>query len=143
MVEMRVLIVLALLSATSAVSTSQDDAKNRPVTKVINLLKDMQAQLEKEGEEDEEVYDKMVCWCESGDKEKTKAIADAEARIMQLQATIEEMAATSTRLSEEIATLEGESRRGRPASRRPAASAKRSWPSSILRRRSRSRASPP
>merc|ERR1719247_3381318 len=100
-------LLLALFGAASALS--QDDAKNRPVTKVINLLKDMQAQLEKEGEEDEEVYDKMVCWCESGDKEKTKAIADAEARIMQLQATIEEMAATSTRLSEEIATLEGES----------------------------------
>jgi len=33
----------------------KENAKNRPVTKVITLLKDMQKQLEKEGEEDEEV----------------------------------------------------------------------------------------
>jgi hypothetical protein len=25
------------------------------------------------------MYDKMVCWCETNEKEKTKAIADAEA----------------------------------------------------------------
>ena len=34
-----------------------------------NFSKDMVVQLEAEAKEDEEVYDKMVCWCESGDKE--------------------------------------------------------------------------
>ena len=29
---------------------------------VINLLKDMQAQLEKEADEDQEVYEKVACW---------------------------------------------------------------------------------
>ena len=60
-------------------------AKNRPVSKVITLLKDMLKQLEKEAEEDEEIYDKMACWCETNDKEKTKSIADAEARIEDLK----------------------------------------------------------
>ena len=27
-------------------------------------MKDMQAQLEKEGEEDQSVYEKVTCWCE-------------------------------------------------------------------------------
>ena len=31
---------------------------------VINLLKDMAAKMEKEQEEDEEVYEKVACWCE-------------------------------------------------------------------------------
>merc|ERR1719506_3697502 len=39
----------------------------------------MQSQLEKEGEEDEEVYDKMVCWCETNDKENTQALDKATA----------------------------------------------------------------
>ena len=39
------------------------NAKNRPVTKVINVLKDMLKQLEKEKEDDEEIYEKMACWC--------------------------------------------------------------------------------
>merc|ERR1719413_317624 len=83
-------------------------AKNRPVSKVITLLKDMLKQLEKEAEEDEEIYDKMACWCETNDKEKTKAIADAEVRIQDLTTKIEELTAESARLSTEIKNLERE-----------------------------------
>merc|ERR1719267_168327 len=82
--------------------------KNRPVTKVINLLKDMQAQLEKEQKEDEEVYEKVACWCETNDKEKTAAIEEAEARITDLTSQIEEHTATSSRLNTEIKNLEAE-----------------------------------
>merc|ERR1719487_1867466 len=49
----------------------------------------MLAQLEKEAEEDEAIYDKMACWCETNDKEKTKSIAEAEARIADLTTKIE------------------------------------------------------
>merc|ERR1719217_236215 len=58
----------------------------------------MQKQLEQEAEEDEEIYEKMACWCETNDKEKTKAIADAEARIEDLTAEIEAKTAASARL---------------------------------------------
>merc|ERR1719504_418649 len=68
----------------------------------------MLKQLEKEAEEDEEIYDKMACWCETNDKEKTKAVADAEARISDLTTKIEELTANSARLSTEIKNLEKE-----------------------------------
>merc|ERR1712187_1043625 len=115
------LIVAALMSFTSPVvgfsmevaettslSFDVQAAKNRPVSKVITLLKDMLKQLEKEAEEDEEIYDKMACWCETNDKEKTKAIADAEARISDLTTKIEEPTASSARLGTEIKNLEKE-----------------------------------
>merc|ERR1719441_41096 len=79
------------VSMSSSLSIDTQAAKNRPVSKVITLLKDMLKQLEKEAEEDEEIYDKMACWCETNDKEKTKAIADAEARIEDLTTKIEEL----------------------------------------------------
>merc|ERR1719156_521916 len=82
--------------------------KNRPVTKIINLLKDMQAQLQKEQEEDEATYEKVACWCETNDKDKTAAISDAEARITQLTTQIEEDTATSARLNTEIKNLDAE-----------------------------------
>jgi len=85
-----------------------EGAKNRPVSKVITLLKDMLKQLEKEAEEDEEIYDKMACWCETNDKEKTKSISDAEARISDLTTKIEELTASSARLNTEIKNLEKE-----------------------------------
>jgi septal ring factor EnvC (AmiA/AmiB activator) len=85
-----------------------DADKNRPVSKVITLLKDMQKQLEKEGEDDEAIYDKMACWCKTNDAEKTKAIEEAEQRIAELTASIEEGTAKSSSLTAEIKNLEKE-----------------------------------
>jgi len=96
------------VSATSSLTFDAVAAKNRPVSKVITLLKDMLKQLEKEQEEDEEIYDKLACWCETNDKEKTKSIADAEARIADLTTKIEEFTANSARLNTEIKNLERE-----------------------------------
>merc|ERR1719456_558063 len=96
------------VSVESTLSFDVAAAKNRPVSKVITLLKDMLAQLEKEAEEDEEIYDEIACWCETNDKEKTKSIADAEARIADLTSKIEELTANSARLSTEIKNLEKE-----------------------------------
>ena len=49
-----------------------------------------------------------ACWCETNDKEKTKSIADAEARISDLTTKIEELTASSARLNTEIKNLEKE-----------------------------------
>merc|ERR1719194_250386 len=97
---------LALLAFTGSQAAVVD--KNRPVSKVITLLKDMVGQLEKEAEEDEEVYETMGCWRETNDKEKTKSIADAESRIADLTAAIEEGTAQSAKLNTEIANLQKE-----------------------------------
>jgi len=78
------------------------------ISKVTTMLKDMLKQLEKEAEEDEEIYDKLACWCETNDREKTKSIADAEARIEDLTTKIEEYTASSARLTTEIKNLKKE-----------------------------------
>merc|ERR1719353_2566004 len=68
----------------------------------------MLKQLEKEAEEDEEIYDKMACWCETNDREKTQSVKTAEARISDLTTKIEELTASSARLNTEIKNLEKE-----------------------------------
>jgi hypothetical protein len=98
----------AKLGEHSALTFDASAAKNRPVTKVMTLLKDMLKQLEKEAEDDEDIYDKLACWCETNDREKTKAIKDAESRIAQLQVQIEEDTAISARLNTEIKNTEEE-----------------------------------
>jgi hypothetical protein len=107
MMKASIVFFMALL-CQPAVASVQDDAKNRPVTKVINLLKDMISQMEKEAEEDEEVYETMGCWCVTNDKEKTKSIADSEASISDLASAIEGFTASSSKLSTEISMLEKE-----------------------------------
>merc|ERR1719327_1733476 len=68
----------------------------------------MLVQLEKEAEEDAEIYDNMVCWCTTNDKDKVKSIDDAEAKIEDLTTKIEELTALAARLTTEIETLEEE-----------------------------------
>jgi len=103
-----VLFIVLLCVPTAALVQEDSESKNRPVTKVINLLKDMISQMEKEAEEDEEVYEAMGCWCETNDKAKTKAIADGETSINRLVASIEELTGNSARLNVEISNLEKE-----------------------------------
>jgi len=104
----RVALVSALCLSSAFAKSDDLDAKNRPVSKVIDLLKGMLDQLEKEEEMDKEIYDNMACWCTTNDREKTKSIADAQARITDLTAKIEEYTATSSRLNTEIKVLEKE-----------------------------------
>ena len=94
--------------ATSSLTFDAEAAKNRPVTKVVNLLKDMLKQLEKEAEEDEEIYDQLACWCATNEKEKTKSVAGAEQHITDLTTSIEDLTASSSRLGTEIKNLEKE-----------------------------------
>jgi len=105
---MKACVAVLLLLAVPSFGVVQDDAKNRPVSKVITLLKDMISQLEKEAEEDEEVYEQMGCWCETNDKAKTQSIADGEQSINDLTAAIEGFTGNSARLNTEIANLDKE-----------------------------------
>merc|ERR1719359_944821 len=98
-VSCSILLALAGVAHCATFMANDDDMKNRPVSKVITVLKDMITQLDKEAEEDEEIYEQMGCWCTTGSKEKTKAIAEAEAKIAGLTAAVEEMTANSARLT--------------------------------------------
>jgi len=80
-------------------------AKKNPIQRVVGMLKDMKSQLEKEADKEAEMYDQMVCWCETNEKEKVKAIADAEAKDKDLQAEIESRSARFGSVSTEIEAM--------------------------------------
>jgi hypothetical protein len=91
-----------------SLSFDVEASKNRPVSKVITLLKDMQKQLEKDQEEDEEIYNKIACWCKINNKDKTLAIKEQEGKVTQLTSLIEEGVANTQRLATEIENLKKE-----------------------------------
>merc|ERR1719253_1345206 len=86
------LLLVGALSAASATSALQTDAamsfKERPVMKVVRLLQDTKAELEKELEDDKAVYELMECWCNSNDKEKAAAIEAGKAKIAELESSM-------------------------------------------------------
>merc|ERR1719408_970772 len=114
---MQSIALLGLFLSASALQTSKRsstlnaDAQNmdlgeRPIAKVVKLLQDMTAQLNKEAEEDAEAYESMACWCETGDKQKAKEIADGQQKSSDLAAAIEELTAKGLQLRSDIETLE-------------------------------------
>merc|ERR1719221_805037 len=79
-----------------------------PVTRVVNLLKEMSLTLDKEQDEDAALYKKLSCWCSNGDWEKSNAIEKGEAKVEELEATIEALTAKSAELTTTIKELEDE-----------------------------------
>lgn len=80
------------------------DLKERPVAKVVKMIKDMKAQLEKEAADDEAVYEQIACWCETNDKQKSKEIEDAQKKIAALEAAIAEYLAKMEELKTKLAS---------------------------------------
>merc|ERR1719421_1161217 len=92
-----------LSASESALARDQElSLKERPVAKVVRMLKDMLDELNKELEDDKAVYEMLTCWCETNEKEKTKAIEEGEAKIAQLEADIGEDLAKIKELKEKI-----------------------------------------
>jgi len=106
MVRITVVIPLFLIGCCS--SAAVDAEGNRPVSKVITLLKDMVTQLQKEGEDDAAVKEQMDCWCETGLRDKTAANEANTVKIGRLTEEIASLATNSARLNTEIETLSKE-----------------------------------
>lgn len=63
------------------------------VTKVVKLLTDLEAKLEKEEEQEKELYDKFVCFSTATVSSKSKAIDEAEARVNYLETYVADIKA--------------------------------------------------
>merc|ERR1719412_2332986 len=83
---------LVLIGVASAVAVTEQDAE-RPVMKVVRLLKDMETELINDLEDDKKVHEMLDCWCKTNRQEKTAAIELGEAKQSQLEAFLGEAAA--------------------------------------------------
>jgi len=98
----------AALLQTYGKALNSGDAKDTPITRVVNLLKEMGETLKKEQEEDEDLNKQLGCWCNNGKYEKNAAIEASTAKIAELTATIEGSDAKSSELANSIKELETE-----------------------------------
>jgi len=103
--------VLAVVSVAVATTTHLSfDVKDgvNPVSKVVKLLTDMQKQLKAEKATDEENYEKLSCWCETNNKDKTAAIEQYEATVKDLESEIESRTKRAERLADQIKAKQAE-----------------------------------
>ena len=92
----------ASLLQTYGKALNSGSAKDTPITRVVNLLKEMDETLKKEQEEDEDLNKQLGCWCNNGKYEKNAAIEASTAKIAELTATIEGSDAKSSELANSI-----------------------------------------
>jgi len=83
----------SLASGASLRVLEAQESKLRPVMKVVNMLKDMEAELVGDLEDDKQVHEMLDCWCKTNEKEKTAAIEAGEATEADLEASLKEVAA--------------------------------------------------
>merc|ERR1719382_837173 len=104
----RLLLAVARQPAPAVRPSSAISGEMSPVRKVVTLIQEMKAQVEKEASADLAAYEKFECWCKTNEEEKTASIAADEQRIEQLSSFIEEAAATAGQLKSEISGLEAD-----------------------------------
>lgn len=102
---MRSSILFVTLALGAAFSVDFSDSKEKPIQKVIRLMKEMQSQLSKEADADEDMNSKMGCWCETNEKAKTHANAVNGQKATDLSAAIEEFTAKSASLTSDLEEL--------------------------------------
>merc|ERR1719337_609212 len=62
----------------------------------------MQKKIEAEGEKEEELFEKFMCYCKSGKAALEKSIAEAEEKIPQLESQIKAVGGAQAQLQEDL-----------------------------------------
>jgi chromosome segregation ATPase len=76
-----------------------------PVTKVTQLLADLEAKIVREGEEAKKVFEEFMEWCEDTSKNVKYSIKTAKSQIENLQATISEETSAAQALTAKVEEL--------------------------------------
>jgi len=99
-----VLILFAVARSTNAKAAEEKS----PVTKIVNLIKELKKKIVADGKAEQNMYNKYACWCETTSKRKANNIHDGIASIKQLGDRVLELKSQVTSLSNDIHHLSKE-----------------------------------
>jgi len=85
----KVLLLLLVLPASLQATEMSAMSHGNPVRKVVTMLQNMAKKVEAEGEKETKLFDNFMCYCKSGRGDLEKSIADAQAKIPELESAIE------------------------------------------------------
>jgi hypothetical protein len=101
----------ALLLATSLAPAGAVRAQLSPITRVVELLKGLAEQTEKDGKKEEDLYEGYVCWAKTVIDTKTATNTEAQSRVDELEAYIQDLDSGRIELTTERVDLEKEIKR--------------------------------
>jgi len=92
---------LVLLCGWSVSALTLQETAN-PIRKVVTLLQDMQKEIEAQGEKEEDLYNKFMCYCDGNTDGMSKAASDAGQKITELKSQLEAEKAEKSQLDQEL-----------------------------------------
>jgi len=81
---------------------AEEHAAANPIRKVVTMLQTMQKKVEAEGEKEQELFDKFMCYCKSSGGDLAAGIADAEQKVSELPSAVEEAEGQLAQLKEDL-----------------------------------------
>merc|ERR550537_505661 len=99
------LFLASLMGATpvlGVMSRTEARLRKNPIRKVVTMLQDMQKSVEEEGEQEEELFEKFMCYCQNGESALEAQISQGKASIEQLAGTVEQSSAEKSQLDQDI-----------------------------------------
>jgi len=98
---LRMMRLTLLLCAGSCVALTLRTEAN-PIRKVVTLLQDMQKEIEAEGETEQKMFDKFMCYCDGNTDGMGKAAEEAAQKITELQSKLAAEKAEKSQLDQEL-----------------------------------------
>jgi len=81
---------------------SEAHAAANPIRKVVNMLEMLKKKVEAEGEAEEQLFKRFMCYCSGSGGDLQKGIDANNAKVPQVQSAIEEAEAQRTQLNEDL-----------------------------------------
>ena len=97
------LLLIGLAAVQAAAVRGKEAASENPIRRIVNLLQAMAKEVEADGEKDEEMHEKYMCYCETNTKTLGSSITELTEKVPQIEASIEEAVATKAQLESDLA----------------------------------------
>jgi len=91
------------------------ESSANPIRRVVNLLQAMQKQVMEDGEKEEELYKKFMCYCTTGKSQLETAVTMAEEKIPKVTAALEEAKSRKAQLDADIKDHKADRAEGKDA----------------------------
>jgi len=95
-------VALLLVFSPLVVARQGEHSAINPIRRVVTMLQMMQKKVQAEGEKEQELFEKYMCWCSTGGADLKKSIEAAETKIPQLESAIEESGGAKVQLVADV-----------------------------------------
>merc|ERR1719149_151668 len=89
-------------------SSGEAQLNVNPIRRVVTMLQSMQKKVASEGEKEQVLFDKFMCYCKTGEGSLSASIASASNANDALAASIKETAATLTQMKADLKTAQAD-----------------------------------